>query len=130
MKSRLQNLAMPLALLGIFVFFAAREHDFIGARNLTHLIVEFSITGTLALGMFMILLTGQIDLSVGSGVGLIGGIAAVLVFQNGWPAPGALLAAFIVAIILWTLMGTLIVRQRIPSFIITLGGLLIFKGLF
>lgn len=126
----LQNFALPLALLAICAFFALRESAFIGPRNLTQLIVEFSITGTLALGMFMILLTGQIDLSVGSGVGLIGGIAAVLVFQHGWPAPGAMLAAFAGAIVLWTLMGALIVKQRIPSFIITLGGLLIFKGLF
>jgi D-xylose transport system permease protein len=129
-RLQLQNLAMPLALVGICLFFALREHAFIGPRNLTQLIVEFSITGTLALGMFMVLLTGQIDLSVGSGVGLIGGIAAVLVFQQGWPAAAAMLAAFAVAVVLWTLMGTLIVRQRIPSFIITLGGLLIYKGLF
>ncbi len=132
MKPRvpLQNLAMPLALLGIGAFFAVQESAFLGPRNLTQLIVEFSITGTLALGMFMILLTGQIDLSVGSGVGLIGGIAAVLVFHLGWPAPVALLTALAAAVVLWWLMGTLIVRQRIPSFIITLGGLLIFKGLF
>src|SRR5688572_5682417 len=132
MKPRLplQNLAMPLALLGICAFFALRESAFLGPRNLTQLFVEFSITGTLALGMFMILLTGQIDLSVGSGVGLIGGVAAVLVFQQGWPAPAALLAAFVVAIVLWTLMGTLIVRQHLPSFIITLGGLVVVKGLF
>lgn len=123
-------LALPLALLAITVFFAVKEPAFLGPRNLTQLIVEFSIVGTLALGMFMILLTGQIDLSVGSGVGLIGGIAAVLVVQQGWPAPLALLAAFAAALLLWLLMGTLIVRQRIPSFIITLGGLLIFKGLF
>ena len=126
----IRHLAMPLALIGICAFFALRESAFLGPRNLTQLFVEFSITGTLALGMFMILLTGQIDLSVGSGVGLIGGIAAVLVFQQGWPAPAAMLAAFAAAILLWTLMGALIVRQRIPSFIITLGGLLIFKGLF
>ena len=132
MKPRiaLQNLAMPLALIAIVVFFALRESAFLSPRNLTQLIVEFSITGTLALGMFMILLTGQIDLSVGSGVGLIGGVAAVLVFQHAWSAPAAMSAAFLVALVLWTLMGTLIVRQRIPSFIITLGGLLIFKGLF
>ncbi|MBL9189727.1 MAG: hypothetical protein JNK23_19755 [Opitutaceae bacterium] len=126
----LQALALPVALLAICAFFAAKEPAFLGSRNLTQLIVEFSLTGTLALGMFMILLTGQIDLSVGSGVGLVGGIAAVLVFQQGWPAPLALLAAFAVAVVLWTGMGALIVRQRIPSFIITLGGLLIFKGLF
>jgi D-xylose transport system permease protein len=126
----LQNIAMPLALVAIVVFFALRESAFLSPRNLTQLIVEFSITGTLALGMFMILLTGQIDLSVGSGVGLIGGVAAVLVFQHAWPAPAAMGSAFVVALGLWILMGTLIVRQRIPSFIITLGGLLIFKGLF
>ncbi|MBL9200664.1 MAG: hypothetical protein JNL39_09165 [Opitutaceae bacterium] len=126
----LQNFALPLALLAICAFFAAREPAFLGARNLTQLVGEFSITGTLALGMFLILLTGQIDLSAGSGVGLVGGVAAVLVFQQGWPAPLALGAAFAVAVALWTLMGALIVRERIPSFIITLGGLLIFKGLF
>ncbi len=125
-----QFLALPCALLAIAVFFAVKEPAFLGPRNLTQLIVEFSIVGTLALGMFMILLTGQIDLSVGSGVGLVGGIAAVLVFQQGWPASLAMLAAFAAALVLWLLMGTLIVKQRIPAFIITLGGLLIFKGLF
>lgn len=129
-RSSPQFLALPFALLAIAVFFAVKEPAFLGPRNLTQLIVEFSIVGTLALGMFMILLTGQIDLSVGSGVGLIGGIAAVLVFQHTWPAPLAMLAAFTAALVLWLLMGTLIVKQRIPSFIITLGGLLIFKGLF
>jgi ABC-type xylose transport system permease subunit len=70
--------------------------------------VEFSITGTLALGMFMILLTGQIDLAAGSGVGLVGGIAAVLVFQQGWPAPAALLAGVAAALGLWIVDGALI----------------------
>ncbi len=136
----LQNVAMPVALLVIATYFTLRldrgawlgdePFVFLGPRNLTQLIVEFSIIGTLALGMFMILLTGQIDLSVGSGVGLIGGIAAVLVFQHDWPAAVALSTALLAAMVLWMSMGALIVRQRIPSFIITLGGLLIFKGLF
>lgn len=121
---------MPLALIGIAAFFAVKEPAFIGPRNLTQLLIEFSVVATLALGMFMIILTGNIDLSVGSGVGLIGGIAAVLVFQHEWSAPLAMLAGLVVAMLLWTMMGALIVKQRIPSFIITLGGLLIFKGLF
>lgn len=128
--SNFRNLAMPLALAGVVGFFALRESAFLGPRNLTQLLVEFSITGTLALGMFMILLTGQIDLAAGSGVGLVGGIAAVLVFQQGWPAPAALVAGLAAALLLWTLMGALIIQQRIPAFIITLGGLLVFKGLF
>lgn len=125
-----KNLAMPMALIVIAAFFAVKEPAFLGPRNLTQLLIEFSIVATLALGMFMIILTGNIDLSVGSGVGLVGGVSAVLVFQHNWPAPLAMLTGLAVALLLWSLMGTLIVKQRIPSFIITLGGLLIFKGLF
>jgi len=115
MKSRaqlLQHLALPLALLAICAFFALREPAFLGPRNLTQLIVEFSITGTLALGMFMILLTGQIDLSVGSGVGLIGGIAAVLVFKHDWPAAGALAAGFAAALVVHAHARGLAVAQK------------------
>ncbi len=126
----LKSLSMPIALALIVAFFALREPAFLGARNLTQLLIEFAIVGTLALGMFMILLTGQIDLSVGSGVGLIGGISAVLIFHHGWSAPAAMGVGLAAAMVLWALMGALIVRERIPSFIITLGGLLIFKGLF
>ena len=125
-----KSLALPAALVAVAVFFAVREPAFLGARNLTQLLIEFAMVGTLALGMFLIILTGNIDLSVGSGVGLIGGVAAVLVTGQGWPAGGALVAGLAAAVALWTLMGALIVKQHIPSFIITLGGLLIFKGLF
>lgn len=129
-KLLLKSLAMPIALVAICTFFAIREPVFLGPRNLTQLFIEFSMVATLALGVFMIILTGNIDLSVGSGVGLIGGIGAVLVFNHGWSAPAAMLVALLAAVLLWTLMGTLIVKQRIPSFIITLGGLLVFKGMF
>lgn len=125
-----KSLALPAALVAVAVFFAVREPAFLGARNLTQLLIEFAMVGTLALGMFLIILTGNIDLSVGSGVGLIGGVAAVLVTGQGWLAGGALVAGLAAAVALWTLMGALIVKQHIPSFIITLGGLLIFKGLF
>ena len=125
-----KSLALPAALVAVAVFFAVREPAFLGARNLTQLLIEFAMVGTLALGMFLIILTGNIDLSVGSGVGLIGGVAAVLITGQGWSAGGALVAGLAAAVALWTLMGALIVKQHIPSFIITLGGLLIFKGLF
>lgn len=129
-RTVLKPLAMPLALLAIVAFFAVKEPAFIGARNLTQLLIEFSIVATLALGMFMIILTGNIDLSVGSGVGLVGGVAAVLAFNHDWAAAPAMLAGLTVAVLLWFLIGVLIVKQKMPSFIITLGGLLVFKGLF
>lgn len=129
-KSLWQSLALPFALAVAVAFFAVKEPAFLGARNLTQLLIEFSTVGTLALGMFLVILTGNIDLSVGSGVGLVGGVAAVLIFKHEWGAPAALGVGLAAALVLWVLMGTLIVKQRIPSFIITLGGLLIFKGLF
>lgn len=128
MNTRL--LALLVALLAIAAFFAIRVPDFVGARNLSLLMIDFSITATLAVGMLLVILPGHIDLSAGSGVGLTGGIAAVLVTQQGWPAPAAMACALGVALLLWTGMGSLIVRERIPAFIITLGGLLVFKGLF
>jgi D-xylose transport system permease protein len=120
---------MPLALLAIFAYFAIQSPAFLSSRNLSMLGIEVSITAVLALGMFLVILLGQIDLSAGSGVGLIGGLAAVLIFEHAWPAPAALLFGIVVAAIIWFSMGSLIVKERVPSFIITLGGLLVFRGL-
>lgn len=125
----LRALAMPLALLAIFAYFAIQSPAFLSSRNLSMLGIEVSITAVLALGMFLVILLGQIDLSAGSGVGLIGGLAAVLIFEHAWPAPAALLFGIVVAAIIWFSMGSLIVKERVPSFIITLGGLLVFRGL-
>ena len=127
MRSR--ELSMVLVLAVIVAFFALREPAFLAARNVSMLVIELSITATLALGMLLVILPGQIDLSVGSGVGLFGGIAAVLVFHHRWPAPAAMALVIVLAVIVWLAMGALIIRQKVPSFIITLGGLLVFKGL-
>jgi len=125
----LRNFSMVIALIAISAFFAFQQPVFLSARNLSLLSIELSVTAILALGMLIVLLPGHIDLSAGSGVGLTGAVAAVLVFDSRWPAPIALLVAVVMAIVVWAAMGALIVRQRIPAFIITLGGLLVFKGL-
>lgn len=122
--------SMILSLLGVWLFFYLCDAQFASSRNLSNLAIEFSIIATLSLGMLLVILPGQIDLSVGSGVGLTGGIASVLVFNAGWPAAGAMLATLLIALALWFCIGKLITSQQLPAFIITLGGLLIFKGLF
>ncbi len=155
----LRDFALGLALLLICGFFAFTSPQFLSARNLSLLLIELSVTATLALGMLLVILPGHIDLSAGSGVGLIGGVAAVLVAgadlpvrlfsglrdllgrffgaEAGawvpippWTAVSSMCFAAGVAFVLWWMMGALIVRQRIPAFIVTLGGLLVFKGLF
>ena len=124
-----RELTMLIALAAIWVFFAVQQPAFLSPRNLSLLMIELSVTAILALGMLLVLLPGQIDLSAGSGVGLTGAVAAVLIYWSGVPAPIALLVAAIGAVLVWAAMGALIVVQRVPAFIITLGGLLVFKGL-
>jgi D-xylose transport system permease protein len=121
---------MPLVLVVLTAAFAVASPGFLSPRNVTMLLIELSVTAVLALGMLLVILPGQIDLSAGSGVGLIGGVAAVLVFRAGWPAPAAMGTAALLALSVWTAMGLLIVRTGIPAFIVTLGGLLVFRGSF
>jgi D-xylose transport system permease protein len=124
-----RELSMVIALVAIWAFFAWQEPVFLSARNLSLLSVELAVTAVLALGMLVVLLPGQIDLSAGSGVGLAGAVAAVLVFWHGVPAPLALMIATVGAVLVWSAMGALIAIERIPAFIMTLGGLLVFRGL-
>ncbi|MCX7053455.1 MAG: ATPase [Proteobacteria bacterium] len=124
-----RELSMLVALVAIWAFFAWQEPVFLSARNLSLLSVELAVTAVLALGMLVVLLPGQIDLSAGSGVGLAGAVAAVLVFWHEVPAPVALLIATLGAVLVWSAMGALIAIERIPAFIMTLGGLLVFRGL-
>jgi D-xylose transport system permease protein len=124
-----REFSMLLALAAIWAFFAWREPVFISERNLSLLSIELAVTATLALGMLLVLLPGQIDLSAGSGVGLTGAVAAVLVFAHGAPAPLALAIALAAGVAVWAGMGALVAIERVPAFIITLGGLLVFRGL-
>lgn len=130
MTTRFRELPIVIALLAVCVFFAVKEPAFLGARNLSMLATELSITATLAMGMLLILLPGHIDLSAGSGVGLLGGIASVLVFHHHFPAPAALGLGLLCGVLIWGAMGAFIVYERMPAFIVTLGALLIFKGAF
>jgi len=129
-KLSARNFSMGIALILVCGFFAIVSPQFLTPRNLSLLATELSITATLAMGMLLVILPGHIDLSAGSGVGLLGGIASVLVFEHHVAAPLAMMIALLAGIGIWAAMGTLVIREKIPSFIISLGGLLIFKGLF
>jgi len=125
----IRDFSMVIALLLIWTYFGFASPFFLSPRNLSNLAVELSITAILSLGMLLIIVCGQIDLSIGSGAGLFGGVAAVLVFQHNWPAGAAMGASLVLAVIVWLAMGKLIVSQRIPAFIVTLAGMMIFRGL-
>lgn len=126
----IRDFSIALALVGICGFFAVAEPKFLDSRNLSLLLTELSITATLAMGMLLVILPGHIDLSVGSGLALLSGIATVLTTRAGWPSPVSLGVALLAGVIIWWGKGLLIVRERIPAFIVTLAGLLVFRGLF
>jgi D-xylose transport system permease protein len=127
-RINLRDFSMLIALILIAAYFYTRDSRFLSSRNLAQLGIELSATAVLSLGMLLVILPGHIDLSVGSGVGLIGAIAAVLIVNGDWAALPALGLTSLLAIALYATMGFIIIRERVPAFIITLGGLLVFKG--
>lgn len=126
----IRELALPAMLVAIWALFAVLSPAFLSPRNLSMLMIELSVTATLAVGVLLVLLPGHTDLSVGAGAGLLGGISSVLIFRHGWPAPAALAISVAVGVVLYSAMGWFIVKNRIQAFIVTLGGMLAFKGAF
>jgi D-xylose transport system permease protein len=121
------------ALKNHFVYFFSfdwiREGIFLSSRNFSNLVRQTAVTGVIAVGMLMVIVTGQIDLSVGSVVGLAGGISAVVLTWLGWGFIPSILAAVVVGLIIGALQGTLVAYANIPAFIVTLGGLLVWRGI-
>jgi len=115
-------------ILYFFSFDWIKTGIFLEARNFSNLMRQTSVTGVLAVGMLMIILTGQIDLSVGSVVGLAGGIAAICQGWLGWGLAPALTAGIGTALLIGLAQGALNAYLNIPAFIVTLGGLLAWRG--
>jgi D-xylose transport system permease protein len=125
----LRAYTMVFVLIGIWIIFTwATNGIFLEARNFSNLIRQTAVTGVLAVGMLMVIVTGQIDLSVGAVVGLTGGISAIMLTWFGWGVGPALLAAVILGLIIGAAHGALVVYVNVPAFIVTLGGLLVWRG--
>ena len=121
---------MVFALVSIwFIFSFATQGDFLSSRNLSNLFRQMSITGILSIGMVFVIIAGHIDLSVGSLMGLLGGITAI---SNVWFKVDGILAmsiTLLAGLLVGVCNGWLIAYKKIPSFIVTLGGLLVFRGI-
>jgi len=122
-------LTMVGALLVIWIIFSiTTDGTFLKPRNLSLLMRQMSVTSILAIGMVLVIVAGQIDLSVGAMTGFLGAVSAVLFVTHGWP----LWATFVVTVFLGALLGHvqghLVTWFNIPPFIVTLGGMLVFQG--
>jgi D-xylose transport system permease protein len=130
--SALRAYTMLLALIVIWLFFQWATIDpnhqyglFLGAINFSKLLQQTAVTGVLAVGMLMVIVSGNIDLSVGAVVGLAGGIAAM---TQGWGLIPCLALAIVVGLVIGAIQGSLVAYVNIPSFIVTLGGLQAWRG--
>jgi len=130
----LRENGMLMALMAIVVFFAlvvqiTQGVDFLSAQNITNIFLQNSYVIIMALGMLLVIVSGHIDLSVGSVVGFVGAVAAVLTVKLGWPVYGVVPACLGAGLLIGAAQGYWIAYWRIPSFIVTLAGMLVFRVL-
>src|SRR3712207_2898360 len=97
--------------------------------NITNIVLQYSYILVLAIGMVIVIIAGHIDLSVGSVVALTGAISAVLVIQQGYSWPVGIIAALLTGIAIGAWQGFWVAYVGIPAFIVTLAGMLLFRGL-
>lgn len=127
--SSLRAYTMLGALVLIWLFFHWQTGSiFMTPRNLSNLMLQTSVTGIIAIGMLMVIISGNIDLSVGSLLAFAGGVSAIVLTNLGYGLVPAILAAILVGIMVGFLQGFLTAYFSIPSFIVTLGGLLAWRG--
>ncbi|HYH30110.1 MAG TPA: multiple monosaccharide ABC transporter permease [Pseudonocardia sp.] len=97
--------------------------------NITNIVLQYSYILVLAIGMVIVIIAGHIDLSVGSVVALTGAVSAVVVIQQGMPWWAGILAALAVGLAVGAWHGFWVAYVGIPAFIVTLAGMLLFRGL-
>ena len=124
-----KEIGISILLLLLCVVTAVLNPKFISPVNLTNMANIIGLFGIFSIGLGLIIITGGIDLSVGSMFALIGVLLAMALREWHWPWPIAALAAVAVPMLLGAIHGALITRMRIQPFIITLCGLLLYRGL-
>jgi len=129
-KKNIRQYTMALALVVIMVFFQILTNGVLfKPMNVTNLILQNSYVLILAVGMLIVILTGNVDLSVGSVAAFIGAISAIFMVRMNMSVPLAVIICLIIGALVGAWQGFWIAYVRIPAFIVTLAGMLIFRGL-
>jgi putative multiple sugar transport system permease protein len=126
----LRQSGIYIAFALIIVLFAILTHgNLLTAQNISNIIVQNTYILILAIGMILIIIAGHIDLSAGSVVGATGAISAVLMVQQHWPWPLAILVTLLAGAAIGAWQGFWVAYFGIPAFIVTLAGMLVFRAL-
>jgi D-xylose transport system permease protein len=124
----LASLRVVLGLAVIWAIFQFENDRFLSAENLTNLMLQITAVGLISIGIVYVLLLGEIDLSVGAVSGLAAAIMAVLNVQHGWSPYLAIAAAVLAGTAIGLFQGSVFSRFGVPSFVVTLAGLLAWQG--
>src|SRR3954452_9817567 len=124
----LSSVLVVLVLVVIAIIFQVHEDRFLSAQNLTNLMLQITTIGLISVGIVFVLLLGEIDLSVGAVSGLSAAVRAVLNVKHGWNPYLSIAAAVAVGAAIGATQGTLFSRFVVPSFVVTLAGLLAWEG--
>ncbi|WP_201861831.1 multiple monosaccharide ABC transporter permease [Microvirga soli] len=129
-KAHFRDYGMLLSLLVIMLFFqVVTNGTLLRPLNLTNLVLQNSYIVIMALGMLLVIVAGHIDLSVGSIVGFVGGLAAMMMVRWGFDPVTTTIACLIMGGLIGAAQGYWVAYSKVPSFIVTLAGMLVFKGL-
>ena len=129
MSAQTQRLAvMAAVLVAIAIGFHVLTGSFLTAENLYNIAQQTAVVGIVSTVMVLIIVARHIDLSVGSVMGFVGVLVAYLQYTSGWSWPAASLAGLAVALLVSLYQGGLTAVLGVPSFVVTLGGLMSFRG--
>jgi D-xylose transport system permease protein len=124
----LGEIRVILGLVVIWAIFQLQEPRFLSSTNLTNLMLQITGIGLISVGVVLVLLLGEIDLSVGAVSGVTSAITAVLSAKNGWSPYLAIAAGIVAGSAIGLFQGLVSTRFGVPSFVVTLAGLLAFQG--
>jgi D-xylose transport system permease protein len=126
--TELGALPVALGLALIWSYFEFQDSHFLTARNMSNLVLQISVSGTIAIGVVFVLLLGEIDLSVGSVAGASAAVLGVLVVDQDWPWWAGIVVMLAFGAFIGAFQGAWFALLRVPSFVVTLAGLLIWLG--
>jgi D-xylose transport system permease protein len=117
-----------IGLILIWVVFELANQSFLAPLNLANMLSQISSIGILSVGVILVLLIGEIDLSIGAASGFTAGIMTVLSVNLRFPGIAAILLAILLGLTIGAIQGFWIAKVHVPSFIVTLAGLLVWQG--
>jgi D-xylose transport system permease protein len=127
-RGELSSLRVLIIIAVIWTIFQVQNDRFLSAVNLTNLTLQIAAVGTISVGVVLVLLLGEIDLSVGAVSGLAAGVMAALTVKSGWSPELAIVAGLLTGTAIGLFNGFMVTFFGIPSFVVTLAGLLAWQG--